>query len=52
MSWWVVALVAWSVIAVLAGLLFGAVARAAARREHASRLPAFIPSDWSLTHSR
>ena len=30
MSWWVVALVAWSLIAVAAGMLLGAVARTTA----------------------
>ena len=52
MSWWVVVLVAWPVIAVACGLLLGAVARTAARRERAVRVPAFVPDDWSLTHSR
>jgi hypothetical protein len=52
MSWWVVVLLAWPVIAVACGLLFGAVARTAACRERAASLPAFVPDDWSLTPTR
>ena len=52
MSWWVVILLAWPVISVACGLLFGAVARAADRREHSQRVPAFVPDDWSLTPTR
>jgi hypothetical protein len=52
MSWWVVVLVAWPVISVACGLLFGAVARTAARRERAQLVPPFVPEDWSLTPTR
>ncbi len=52
MFWWLVAMVAWTVVAVAAGLLLGAAARTAERRERVSRAPAHVPGEWSLTPSR
>ena len=48
MLWWLLAMVAWTVVAAAAGLLVGAVARTAERRERASR----VPGEWALTPSR
>jgi hypothetical protein len=52
MVWWLVALVAWVVIAVGVGLLVGGATAVAERRERAQRVPMFVPEDWSLTPSR
>jgi hypothetical protein len=48
MHWWLLAMVTWTVVAVAVGLLFGAVARTAERRERAAR----APGEWALTPSR
>ncbi|WP_216870797.1 hypothetical protein [Modestobacter excelsi] len=52
MAWWLVALVAWMVIAVAVGLLVGAATAVADRRERAPRAQVFVPDDWSLTPTR
>ncbi len=52
MVWWLVALVAWVVIAVGVGLLVGGATAVAERRERAQRVPVFVPEDWLLTPSR
>jgi hypothetical protein len=52
MAWWLVALVAWTVIAVAVGLLVGAATAVADRRERVQRAQVFVPDDWSLTPTR
>ena len=49
MLWWIAAMVAWTVVAVGTGLLLGAVARTAKRRELDSRVPSHVPAQWSVT---
>jgi hypothetical protein len=50
--WWLVAVVAWTVIAVAGGLLLSAVTATADRRERAQRVPSSVPEEESLTLSR
>ena len=52
MAWWLVALLAWTVIAVAVGLLVGAATAMADRHERSQRAQVYVPDDWSLTHSR
>jgi hypothetical protein len=52
MLWWLVAMVAWTVVAAATGMLLGAVARTANRREGAGGVPSHVPPQWSVTASR
>ena len=52
MVWWLVVMVAWTVIAVAVGLLVGAATAMADRQERSQRVQVFVPDDWSLMHSR
>jgi hypothetical protein len=52
MVWWLVAVVAWTVIAVAGGVLMGTVTATAERRERAHRASSHVPDEWALTPSR
>ncbi len=52
MVWWLVVLVAWTVIAVAVGLVLGAVLAMRDRPQQSRQAPSFDPDEWSLTPSR